>query len=147
MRYYRHVNRDYLDWATVMGFIGKPEPIIFQLYCEPLQKFRLAARGHGEVLPPAGRTARASRPISIPLPFWYPPFEGDAVDETEFPMHAITQRPMAMYHSWGSQNAWLRQILGAQPALHEPRRAPPRSASPTTTGCGSRAASAASRRR
>ena len=27
-------------------------------------------------------------------------------------MHAITQRPMAMYHSWGSQNAWLRQILG-----------------------------------
>ena len=28
-----------------------------------------------------------------------------------------------MYHSWGSQNAWLRQIHGAQPALHEPRRA------------------------
>src|SRR5262249_17331193 len=29
-----------------------------------------------------------------------------------FPLHAITQRPMAMYHSWGSQNAWLRQIHG-----------------------------------
>jgi anaerobic selenocysteine-containing dehydrogenase len=28
-------------------------------------------------------------------------------------MHAITQRPMAMYHSWGSQNAWLRQIQAA----------------------------------
>jgi anaerobic selenocysteine-containing dehydrogenase len=27
-------------------------------------------------------------------------------------MHAVTQRPMAMYHSWGSQNAWLRQIHG-----------------------------------
>ena len=27
-------------------------------------------------------------------------------------MHAVTQRPMAMYHAWGSQNAWLRQILG-----------------------------------
>jgi len=26
--------------------------------------------------------------------------------------HAITQRPMAMYHSWGSQNSWLRQIIG-----------------------------------
>ena len=25
-------------------------------------------------------------------------------------MHAITQRPAAMYHSWGSQNAWLRQL-------------------------------------
>ena len=30
----------------------------------------------------------------------------------DFPLHAITQRPMQMYHSWGSQNAWLRQILG-----------------------------------
>ena len=29
-----------------------------------------------------------------------------------FPLHAITQRPAAMYHSWGSQNAWLRQIHG-----------------------------------
>ncbi|MDP1697440.1 MAG: molybdopterin oxidoreductase family protein [Xanthomonadaceae bacterium] len=27
-----------------------------------------------------------------------------------FPLHAITQRPMFMYHAWGSQNAWLRQI-------------------------------------
>ena len=29
---------------------------------------------------------------------------------TPSPLHAITQRPMHMYHSWGSQNAWLRQI-------------------------------------
>jgi len=34
------------------------------------------------------------------------------VSEEEFPMHAVTQRPMAMYHAWGSQNVWLRQILG-----------------------------------
>jgi anaerobic selenocysteine-containing dehydrogenase len=34
------------------------------------------------------------------------------VDATAFPLHALTQRPMIMYHSWGSQNAWLRQILG-----------------------------------
>ena len=34
------------------------------------------------------------------------------MDAAAFPMHAITQRPMAMYHSWGSQNAWLRQIHG-----------------------------------
>ncbi|MCS7101830.1 MAG: formate dehydrogenase, partial [Burkholderiaceae bacterium] len=26
------------------------------------------------------------------------------------PLAAVTQRPMAMYHSWDSQNAWLRQI-------------------------------------
>jgi anaerobic selenocysteine-containing dehydrogenase len=45
-----------------------------------------------------------------PLPFWYRPFEGEMIEEEEFPFHAITQRPMHMYHSWGSQNAWLRQI-------------------------------------
>lgn len=45
-----------------------------------------------------------------PLPVWYPPFGDEA--GTDFPVHAITQRPMAMYHSWGSQNAWLRQIHG-----------------------------------
>jgi anaerobic selenocysteine-containing dehydrogenase len=29
-----------------------------------------------------------------------------------FPLHALSQRPMVMYHSWDSQNVWLRQILG-----------------------------------
>jgi len=43
------------------------------------------------------------------LPFWYAPFERG---NDGYPLHAITQRPMAMYHSWGSQNAWLRQIHG-----------------------------------
>jgi anaerobic selenocysteine-containing dehydrogenase len=31
-------------------------------------------------------------------------------DLAAYPLNAITQRPMAMYHSWDSQNAWLRQI-------------------------------------
>jgi anaerobic selenocysteine-containing dehydrogenase len=111
MKYYRHVNWDYLDWATFFGFMGKPEPIIHQLYSEPLQKFRLAAQGHGKALPPEGHRARIKTYFD-PVPFWYPPFEGDMVSAEAFPMHAITQRPMAMYHAWGSQNAWLRQILG-----------------------------------
>ncbi|MCA0432380.1 MAG: molybdopterin oxidoreductase family protein [Proteobacteria bacterium] len=110
-KYYRHVNWDYLDWATFMGFLARPEPIIHQLYSEPLQKFRLAARGHGTVLPPPEHRRRVETYFD-PMPFWYPPFEEEQVSGTEFPMHAITQRPMAMYHSWGSQNTWLRQILG-----------------------------------
>ena len=52
-----------------------------------------------------------------PLPIWYAPFEDSHVDTDEYPIHALTQRPMAMYHSWGTQNAWLRQIHGTQPAL------------------------------
>jgi len=110
MRYYRHVNWAYLDWATFFGFIGKPDPVIHQLYCEPLQKFRLAAQGHGKVVPPKQHRQRIAAYFD-PIPFWYPPFEGDMVSEAEFPMHAVTQRPMAMYHAWGSQNAWLRQIF------------------------------------
>jgi anaerobic selenocysteine-containing dehydrogenase len=46
-----------------------------------------------------------------PLPVWYAPF-GDADAAFGYPVHALTQRPMDMYHSWGSQNAWLRQIRG-----------------------------------
>ena len=87
------------------------------------------------VVPPEAHRARIETYFD-PLPVWYPPFEGAALDEAEYPMHAITQRPMAMYHSWGSQNAWLRQIHGAN-RLYMNRRAPMRSASPTTTGCGS----------
>ena len=45
-----------------------------------------------------------------PLPHWYQPFEDAQVSHQDFPLHALTQRPMHMYHSWGSQNAWLRQI-------------------------------------
>ncbi len=111
MKYYRHVNWAYLDWATFFGFMGKPEPVIHQLYCEPLQKFRLAAQGHGKIIPPTEHRKRIQDHFD-PIPFWYPPFEGEMVSGEEFPMHAVTQRPMAMYHSWGSQNSWLRQILG-----------------------------------
>jgi anaerobic selenocysteine-containing dehydrogenase len=110
--YYKHANRAYLDNAVTMGLIGNADPIVLQLYVEPLQKFRLAAQGHGAAQPPDRLRARIETYFD-PLPIWYPPFEGARVDTEAFPLNAITQRPMPMYHSWGSQNAWLRQILGA----------------------------------
>ncbi len=108
-RYLKHANKAYLAFAKSVGFLNSTDPIIFQIYSEPLQKFRLAARGHGANQPPETHRARVER-FFDPLPFWYPPFEGALIDEASFPLHAITQRPMAMYHSWGSQNSWLRQI-------------------------------------
>ncbi len=45
-----------------------------------------------------------------PLPFYYEPLEAQESDLAKYPLNAVTQRPMAMYHSWDSQNAWLRQI-------------------------------------
>ena len=35
---------------------------------------------------------------------------GETQSGHPFPLSAVTQRPMFMYHAWGSQNAWLRQI-------------------------------------
>src|SRR5215213_9134357 len=108
---YKHANKAYLETATAMGLIGAPEPIVLQLYVETLQRFRLAAQGHGPAMPPEKDRARIETYFD-PLPFWYPPFEEARIDPGGFPLHAITQRPMQMYHSWHSHNAWLRQILG-----------------------------------
>jgi sulfite dehydrogenase (quinone) subunit SoeA len=111
-RYFKHANKAYLETAVTMGLIDKPEPIVLQLYVEPLQRFRLAAKGHGSVLPPESHRKRIATYFD-PLPFWYVPFEEACIDRSTFPLHALTQRPMQMYHSWHSQNAWLRQILGS----------------------------------
>ncbi len=108
-RYFKMANRAYLQWAVGMGFLASPEPIVFQLYSEPVQKFRNAARGHGSVQPPDTFRARIEQSFD-PLPFWSPPLEDEAESNQDFPLHALTQRPMHHYHSWGSQNAWLRQI-------------------------------------
>ncbi len=111
-RYMKFANRAYMEWAHAKGFLESTDRLVMQLYCEPLQRFRLAAEGHGAVTPPETHRHRIKTYFD-PLPFWYEPFEEKAIDLNEFPMHAITQRPMHMYHSWGSQNAWLRQITAA----------------------------------
>ena len=108
-RYYKMANRDYLQWAHRFGFIATTAPIVLQLYSETLQKFRLAAQGHGALQPPAEHRERVARYFD-PLPIWYEPFEGAQISEGTFPLSALTQRPMFMYHAWGSQNAWLRQV-------------------------------------
>ncbi|HET6604446.1 MAG TPA: molybdopterin oxidoreductase family protein [Xanthomonadaceae bacterium] len=108
-RYYKMANAGYLRWAREMGFVGSAEPIVLQLYSETLQRFRLAAQGHGAAQPPAHERERVERYFD-PLPIWYPPLEQAETGAGQWPLHAITQRPMFMYHAWGSQNAWLRQI-------------------------------------
>jgi anaerobic selenocysteine-containing dehydrogenase len=108
-RYFKMANRDYLEWATSLGFLASATPVVLQLYSETLQKFRLAAQGHGAVQPPEAERGRVEKYFD-PLPIWYEPFEGTQIDVARFPLSAVTQRPPFMYHAWGSQNAWLRQI-------------------------------------
>ncbi len=112
--YFKHANRAYQDFAVKMGFFDQPQPVIFQLYQENLQKFRLSAQGVREPVAPESHRARILDSFD-PLPDWYRPLEEAAIDRERYPLHAITQRPAAMYHSWGSMNAWLRQIHTANP--------------------------------
>ncbi|MGJ8595161.1 molybdopterin oxidoreductase family protein [Sulfitobacter sp.] len=109
--YYKPWNADYQDWAVKMGLYDSPQPYLFSLYSEPMRKFQLAAEGHGERQPPDHLRARIKEKMS-PLPIWY---ETDQQGNEGFTVTALTQRPMAMYHSWGSQNAWLRQLHGRNP--------------------------------
>ncbi|MBT8474344.1 MAG: molybdopterin oxidoreductase family protein, partial [Alphaproteobacteria bacterium] len=108
-QYYKPWNAAYQDWSVEIGLVDKPAPYLFSLYSEPMRRFQLAAEGKGTIQPPEHLRARIRAQLD-PLPIWYAP-EGDA----DYPVHALTQRPMAMYHSWGSQNAWLRQIHGRNP--------------------------------
>ncbi len=108
-RYYKMANQAYLEWAVGMGFLGSTDPIVMQLYSEPVQRFRNAARGLGPSQPPADLKDRIDQACD-PLPIWHPTLEDKATDNATYPLHALTQRPMHHYHSWGSQNAWLRQI-------------------------------------
>jgi anaerobic selenocysteine-containing dehydrogenase len=112
--FYKFANQSYQDWAVKTGIFDKPAPYTMQLYVETLVKFRNAAKGHGDQVPPEHLRERIIETFD-PLPIWYEPFEQAGVDTSEYPLHAITQRPAAMYHSWGSQNAWLRQIHGRNP--------------------------------
>ena len=112
-KYFKPWNNAYQDWAVELGLYDSPSPYIFNLYSEPMRKFQLAAEGVGERLPPEHLKDRLKKVMS-PLPIWYST-ESDNEEKGEYPIHALTQRPMAMYHSWGSQNAWLRQIHGLNP--------------------------------
>jgi anaerobic selenocysteine-containing dehydrogenase len=110
------INQAYLEKSTQAGFIPAADPVVMQLYSEPLQKFRLAGQGlYDGPMPSDPVDQQRLTEYFDPLPDWYAPLEtkgfGESVNDG-FDFHAITQRPMVMYHSWDSQNAWLRQILG-----------------------------------
>ncbi|MDD5389663.1 MAG: molybdopterin oxidoreductase family protein [Gallionellaceae bacterium] len=109
-QYMRNWNQGYLQWAQAHGMTRHAEPINIHIYSEVLQKFRLAAQGKTDGRQPPEHLKKRVETYFDPLPFYYEPLEATLTDKHKYPLSAITQRPMAMYHSWDSQNAWLRQI-------------------------------------
>jgi anaerobic selenocysteine-containing dehydrogenase len=110
MQYMRNWNQAYLEFAKDKGWRQRSDPVQLALYSDTLQTFRLAAQGKSEGRQPPDELRARIETYFDPLPFWYAPLEEAATDLATYPLNAITQRPMAMYHSWDSQNAWLRQI-------------------------------------
>ncbi len=109
-QYMRNWNRGYLHWAQEHNMTRYDEPINVHIYSEILQKFRLAAQGKTDGRQPPDRLRKRVETYFDPLPFHHEPLESQLTDTQKYPLNALTQRPMAMYHSWDSQNAWLRQI-------------------------------------
>jgi anaerobic selenocysteine-containing dehydrogenase len=109
-QYMRNWNRGYMEWAQQMGIRRDKDPIVIHIYSEFLQGFRRAAQGKRPGKQPPEHLRKRVETYFDPLPFYYVPLEEQATDTVRYPLNAITQRPMAMYHSWDSQNAWLRQI-------------------------------------
>lgn len=109
-QYMRNWNRGYLDFSKANALRQKNDPIMIAIYSDILQKFRLAAKGQRPGSSPPEHLKSRILKYFDPLPFWYPPLEDEVTDLEKYSLNAITQRPMAMYHSWDSQNAWLRQI-------------------------------------
>jgi anaerobic selenocysteine-containing dehydrogenase len=109
-QYMRNWNKGYLHWARAHGMTRYAEPITLNVYSEVLQRFRLAAQGKWPGRQPPDRLRKRVETYFDPLPFYYEPLETRLTDTQHYPLNALTQRPMAMYHSWDGQNAWLRQI-------------------------------------
>jgi anaerobic selenocysteine-containing dehydrogenase len=122
-RYMRNWNKGYHEWAQRVRIRRFDEPILVQLYSDVLQRFRLAAQGRRAGRQPPERLRKRVETYFDPLPFYYEPLEAQASDLTGFPLRAVTQRPMAMYHAWDSQNAWLRQIHAHNYLFVNPRLA------------------------
>ncbi len=109
-QYMRNWNQGYLTWAQDHHLTRYDEPINIHIYSEILQKFRLAAQGKRPGRQPPDHLRKRIEEHFNPLPFYSETLEGQLTDKQKYPLNALTQRPMAMYHSWDSQNAWLRQI-------------------------------------
>jgi anaerobic selenocysteine-containing dehydrogenase len=124
IKYNRTINQGYLNWAQSVKLKRDNEPIIMQFYSEAMQRFRLSAKGLRKGRQPKTEYQR-QRIIKYfdPLPFWYEPVEHRITDKNKYKFFAITQRPMPHYHSWDSQNAWLRQIIGQNYLYMNPDRA------------------------
>ena len=112
LRYMRNWNRGYNDWAQRVRMRRHGDPLMIALYSEVMQRFRLAAQGSPPRRQPPERLRERVEKLLRSAAVLLSRRSRTTSPTAAYPAAAITQRPMAMYHSWDSQNAWLRQIHG-----------------------------------
>jgi sulfite dehydrogenase (quinone) subunit SoeA len=112
-RFIKPWNMAYQDWAVRSGFYDAPQPYLLELWSNRCAASRWRPRA----------TAAASRPTTCATASawrWTRCPSGIRRSRrrdrpADFPLHALTQRPMAMYHSWG-----IAERLAAPDPRHEP---------------------------
>jgi anaerobic selenocysteine-containing dehydrogenase len=91
------------------GLFDKPQPYSSSSTPNRCASSSWPPRARG---PAAARNARPGLQAFDPLPDLVCALSKRLVDKEEYPYHALTQRPAAMYHSWGSR----------MPGCADPRR-------------------------
>lgn len=95
----RNWNQGYMDWSKSVRMRRDADPILIHIYSEVLQKFRLAAQGKRPGKQPPEHLRSRIETYFDPLPFFHEPLELQVTDRAAYPLNAVTQRPLAMYHS------------------------------------------------
>ena len=102
MHYMRNWNRDYLDFAKEKGWRQKNDPVQLAIVFRHAAKLSPGrARQDQRAVSRPTICASASETYFDPLPFLVRAAgrERRYRPEGQLPLNAITQRPMAMYHS------------------------------------------------
>ena len=109
-RYFKMANRDYLQWSATMGFMPNADAGRAAAVFGDAAEIPPGRAGPRPRAAAGTANASASPPTSIRCRSGTSRSRARRPSVADFPLSAVTQRPPFMYHAWGSQNAWLRQI-------------------------------------
>lgn len=122
-RYYRNINQAWLDEAPRESEDERGDPIIIRLYCEPLQRIRLAAQGAYPGPQPMRAPDRARlEKYADPLPDWYGSLEAQNLPPARYRFHAVSQRA-AMIAGGDGGAPWLRRLINSNELFMHPASA------------------------
>ena len=108
--YMRNWNQGYNDWAVSVKLRRFGDPVMIQLVRRSAAAFSSCGT-RARQTSTSSASERARRKVFRSAAILLPTAGSQRVRQTEISVWPrLPSDPMAMYHSWDSQNAWLRQI-------------------------------------